>query len=201
MTHLSDAELVDAAEHGRAIAPNPHLETCDRCRSTVDRLAAAMREISAIEVPEPSPLFWDHLSSRMHDAVAAEPSAPRLSGWLTLAPWMQMVAFCAIVIAVASIAWVARSSRVTASAVSMASVSLPAAPSKTAASTDTVASANDPAWAVVSAAADDLSGDGTPSAGFAVRPAAIDTAVQQLTPQEREELRRLLQGELKGSTN
>jgi len=27
--------------------------------------------LRAEEVPEPSPLFWEHLSQRVHDAVAA----------------------------------------------------------------------------------------------------------------------------------
>ena len=31
-------------------------------------------------MPEPSPLFWDHLSSRVHDAVAAE-GQPRAPWW------------------------------------------------------------------------------------------------------------------------
>src|SRR5258706_4751839 len=35
-----------------------------------DEIIAALREV---EVPEPSPMFWDHLSQRVHDAVAAEP--------------------------------------------------------------------------------------------------------------------------------
>ncbi len=39
-----------------------------------------MSVAAEVEVPEPSPLFWDHLSARVGEAVAAE-QAPRRS-WI-----------------------------------------------------------------------------------------------------------------------
>src|SRR5213594_321234 len=40
-------------------------------------IIAALRQV---DVPEPSPLFWDHLSQRVREAVANEP--PPAPGWM-----------------------------------------------------------------------------------------------------------------------
>src|SRR5437762_12868319 len=44
---------------------------------TDDDLLALLRDV---DVPEPSPLFWDHLSQRVREAVANEP--PPAPGWM-----------------------------------------------------------------------------------------------------------------------
>ena len=208
MSHLSDAELVDAAERSLTPARRAHLDSCDRCRAAADRLASLLREAAAVDVPEPSPLFWDHLSTRVHDAVAAEEHSAARGEWTARwAPWMQIVAFCAIVAAFVSAAWVVRTSggatQVAAVASKIDAHAVPAAASLPREAPD----ADDPAWAVLSAAAADLSSEMTPGlnndatapATFAVRPAAVDTAVQQLSPEERRALEALLQSELKRS--
>jgi hypothetical protein len=57
------------------------------------------------------------------------------------------------------------------------------------------------AWAVLTAAAADLHFDEARDAGIDVPSAAVDRAVTQLTRDELSELGRLLQSELKGSSN
>lgn len=208
MTHLSDAELTDAAAHALAPARRAHLETCDRCRAAATGLESTLREVSAVDVPEPSPLFWDHFSARVHDAVAAEPAASRWV-WASLrAPWIQVAGFCVLVIAIVSAAWLVRPAADHTSDITLASATdphpAPATPSALREVADTEA-ANDPAWIVLSAAAADVTPDMSdaqaPSSPLTVRPAAIDTAVQELTPQERQELQRLLQSEMKRSSD
>src|SRR5262245_1608186 len=82
MQHLSGDALVDLVEGLVSEADVPHLASCDRCR---DQLAGlrAMRTLAAekevVDVPEPSPLFWDHFSARVREAVASEPPPP--DGW------------------------------------------------------------------------------------------------------------------------
>ena len=49
-------------------------------------MRALMGVVADVDVPEPSPLFWDHLSSRVKDAVAVE-APPRVTpfdrwGWV-----------------------------------------------------------------------------------------------------------------------
>jgi hypothetical protein len=73
--HLNTEELLDLAEGTRAESSAPHLATCTRCQSRLADLRATMSAILEVEAPEPSPLFWDHFSQRVHDAVAAEPAS------------------------------------------------------------------------------------------------------------------------------
>lgn len=194
MKHLSDAELVEGAE--RALPPGraAHLDSCDRCRAAVDHLAATMREISAVEVPEPSPLFWEHFSTRVHDALTSEEPADARVGLVPT--WARLLAFCVVLMAVATIAWVGLSHHPSAPALTSASNAASASPAL-----EPVEGSDDAAWAVLNAAASALNPNETSATDFSVRPAAVDTAVQQLTPQERTALESLLQNEMKHSSN
>ena len=75
--HLQPDELVDLAEGTQAEASRPHLAACEACRRRLADLKAMMSAAVDVGVPEPSPLFWDHFSNRVHDAVAAEPALLR----------------------------------------------------------------------------------------------------------------------------
>src|SRR5215471_4709679 len=87
MAHLKPARLVDLAEGVEAEQSVPHLAECDTCRRALAELRATMAAIETPRgpgsdvVPEPSPLFWDHLSARVHDAVAEEGRPARVR-WL-----------------------------------------------------------------------------------------------------------------------
>jgi hypothetical protein len=78
--HLNTEELVDIAEGTRPEASLPHLAACEPCRAQLRDLRAMMSAAQEVEVPEPSPLFWDHLSSRVHDAVV-EAGPPPARQW------------------------------------------------------------------------------------------------------------------------
>ena len=69
--HLQPDELVDVAEGTRPESSVPHLASCEVCRLQLADLKATISAAADVEVPEPSPLFWDHLSARVRDAVAA----------------------------------------------------------------------------------------------------------------------------------
>ena len=79
--HLKPEELVDLAEGTRAEASAPHLVGCERCRRELDDLRATLRSMAGEIVPEPSPLFWDHLQARVRVAVAAEGAPSRFPHW------------------------------------------------------------------------------------------------------------------------
>jgi hypothetical protein len=72
MGHLGTEELIDIAEETKPESSAPHLETCASCRQQLDDLRRMMDAASSVTVPEPSPLFWDHLSARVRDAVRTE---------------------------------------------------------------------------------------------------------------------------------
>jgi hypothetical protein len=99
MAHLTSAEFVDLAEGVRDAASAPHLAECDRCRRQLAEVRGMLIAAAASDVPEPSPLFWDHLSARVRGAVAAEPeprSATFLNPW-----WMRAAAAVAVSAAIA----------------------------------------------------------------------------------------------------
>src|SRR5262245_59269938 len=77
MKHLTPSELVDAADGALAADRGTHLNACAACRSQVSDLTATLVATREVGASEPSPLFWEHFSARVRDAVAQESIAPR----------------------------------------------------------------------------------------------------------------------------
>src|SRR5438132_12929430 len=78
--HLTPDDLVDLADGTRPESSAPHLASCATCRAQLNEMRAMMSAVADVDVPEPSPLFWNHFSQRVHEAVAAEDGAARLKG-------------------------------------------------------------------------------------------------------------------------
>jgi len=74
MSHLRPEQLVDLAEGVIAATSMPHLASCDACRRELADMRAMLTAVADPDcaVPEPSPLFWDHLSARVREAVVEE---------------------------------------------------------------------------------------------------------------------------------
>ena len=73
--HLTPEQFVDLAEGTQPESAVPHLAVCDACRTELADLRAMMTvtaDPGVDVVQEPSPLYWNHLSSRVRDAVARE---------------------------------------------------------------------------------------------------------------------------------
>ena len=84
-THLTPEQFVDLAEGTRPESALPHLAECEACRGELADLRAMMSETTAPGldvVPEPSPLFWSHLSSRVRDAVEQEGRPRSWRAWV-----------------------------------------------------------------------------------------------------------------------
>src|SRR5438477_98863 len=79
MRHLHADEFVDIAEGTRAESSSAHLASCEACRSQLADVRAAMAAAAEADVPEPSPMFWHHLSQRVREAVVNEPQ--QAEGW------------------------------------------------------------------------------------------------------------------------
>jgi hypothetical protein len=220
MTHLNDTEFIDVIEEidlneeveTLAVERRRHVESCDECRARVEALRHTLAQALDADVPEPSPLFWDHFGARVSQAVneAGNPARSSFLDWLKPANWRlpkgresslrwaEAGAVSALVVAVGIWALVARLSTPPGNANVVTSVSRPAA---TDATTD-IAEVNDDievdeAWALVRTIADDVSWDETLAAGINARPGSADRALMQLTREERSELIRLLKAEMK----
>lgn len=196
MSHLSHDELLAAAE-GRT-APPGHLAACASCRSEVEALAAVLREVTSVQVPEPSPVFWEHFSARVRERTEEEaagqtPAANQKPGGYTWAWRFAAAAVTAIALLVAGgrlLEWRPSTPAVPARPAAMAQAAAAAA---TPVSADE-APAADEAWGAFDAVASEA--DSTGDAFATTAPGLAEDAVLQLTDEERGELIRLLENEL-----
>ena len=208
MNHLSLSEFVDLAEDTLAPARAAHAETCEACRAQAETVRAALRQTTAFDVPEPSPLFWEHFQSRVREGIAAEPLPRRPAwDWLGSRGLTSLSAALAVVLA-AGIA-VFGGGRLTRieprpgvenGAPQAVHTNDPAAAVSDQATPSVLDQDDSEAWAVLAAAAADLGLEEAHEAGMHVHPGTIDRAVQGMTPEELNELGRLLQSELKHPT-
>jgi len=197
MTHLTDVELVDLLDGTLASSRERHLEVCDSCRATAARLREALARAADVKMPEPSPLFWEHFSARVHEGVRAAETGqpPRGFGWAhgTTVNWALSGALLTLVL-VGGV-WRASAPRPQHSASPTAPASMATVADQDAFDPETLG--HDEAWALVRTVADDVPWDDAAAEGFGVRPGSVEHAMVALTGDERSELVRLLQAETK----
>lgn len=187
MTHLSNDELLAAVEGG---ADNAfHLEACGACRARVNELRQVMQVAAAVGVPEPSPLFWNHFSDRVRDAVAAEPM-PQPAGWRFNYGWAGSVAG-ALAIIVIGVAVTMRSAQpvhpvVPAVAVAMTGENLSPLD-------------DDATWALIGDLTSQIDFDDASEAGLTTKPGSAEQALAQMSQEEQRQVVELLQLELQKS--
>lgn len=183
MTHLTSDELIDALEGLLDASRQQHLASCELCRQQVADLGSVLTEARAVAVPEPSPLFWAHLSQRVRTAIDTEPQAA--GGWREWMRWPVLAPVAGLALVVAALA--VNVPRVEPVA-SVAQVEINTEPADVA--------REDQGFAVVADLVGDMDWDTAMSAGLAVAPGAADRAVLELTASEQQELTRLLKAEL-----
>jgi hypothetical protein len=195
MTHLSRDQMFAFVEdpHTRDLPPERrrHVEECASCQSEAADLRALLTDIRDAPGGAPSPLFWDHFAARVADAIRDEAPEPavRMRAWRfggQTAAWTAIAA--TVFLGSTMVAW-------------RATLHAPAFPA--------IATADDPArgddleddqaWKVVRAAADGLPWEDVQAAGIAARPGSAEGVVMELTADERAELARLLESEMKRS--
>ena len=188
MTHLTSDELVDAMEATLGADRLAHLRTCAVCAGQLAQLRAVLTDVGAVEVPEPSPLFWDRVSDNVRRAIADEAAAPphawRWFNWPVLAP---IGALAALVLALVS-------------AVPQGPdgvVQLQLGVSNLIETSDADPPADGEAhWELMAALIDEMNFDGEEPAAMTEMPGAADEAILQLSSAEQQELVRLLRAEL-----
>ncbi len=193
MRHLDDIEIVDGLDGSLAAERAAHLDVCESCRdrlSSLRQMVAVARPSTENEIPEPSPLFWQHFSRRVHEAVSDIDRPSAWSHWLRPA-FLGWVTAAAVVAIGAALFWNQSDSQRTlpAAAVSM---------------TDPAAAADldwniddDEEWALVRVVADDLQWDDAQEAGLHARPGSAERVALEMSADERQELARLIQFEMK----
>ena len=193
MGHLSRDERLLALDGALDGTRHAHLAGCAACRTDVETLGRVLMRVRAVDVPEPSPLFWDHLAARVGDAIAREPAPVAARGW-----WSPRLAWAAaaVVLTAAGTGYLMRppappSAPVEAHA-APAVVEPPAARPLPPA-IDAEASATGDGWALIAAVAE----DGEPHDElFAPQPGEAELSISSLSPDERVALARELAAEL-----
>jgi hypothetical protein len=182
MSHLSRDERLLALDGALDAGRQAHLSACEACRTEVDGLRGVLARVRAVDVPEPSPLFWDHLAARVGDAIAREPAPAVARGWW--APRLGWAAF-AVVVTAAAAGYLSRPTRVPeAPAVAAHTAATPgeAVPaSGEGLSVDVDAPFADDGWALITAVAEDGGADET----FAPGVGEAELAISSLTADER----------------
>lgn len=155
-----------------------------------EELIEALR---GVDVPEPSPLFWDHLSQRVREAVANEP--PPAPGWTSRFhfAWATGVSG-AIAVTVLAVVVSTHHTRPVGNH-TVAASAIDAAP----ASDSLPTLDEDPSWAVMGDLASQMDFDEAGAAGLIATPGAADRAVSQLSQDEQRAAAELLQEELRNS--
>jgi hypothetical protein len=172
-----------------------HLAACSECQALAADVRSAWDAAAEMSVPEPSPLYWQHLAARVREQVAGETVVPawRATPWreyLGLRNLMPVASALVLVAAVIGTGLLTRHARVdmrgdagTAAALANEAVFEPD---------------DSEVWDALTSAAADAPIDDAHDAAFAVSSSAVDHAVQRMTPEELSELSRLLQTELRG---
>lgn len=98
--HLRHEDFVDAIEQTLDPSRQAHLDGCAECRAAIEELRATLQEAQSVDLPEPSPLFWDHFSNRVREATSLEQMAAQRSWWHP-AQWWRPVGIVASALAAA----------------------------------------------------------------------------------------------------
>jgi hypothetical protein len=184
MTHLSVDDRLALIE-GAGEPRHPHLAACERCASEVAVGRAALGAARAADVPDPSPIFWQHFSARLSRKLDDEPREPterNTAPWRVVVPCAAAVAL--LVMAVAVQRWpVGAPDRATAEV-------------GAAVSGIGQTEADDEGWAVLGSMAGDYDVDTLGDSLGRSLSSGAESVVWQLDEGERAELARLLQAEM-----
>jgi hypothetical protein len=194
-SHLTPDTIIDVAEGRGSPQVVRHATECARCREQVAEVRAALALTAAADVPEPSPLFWDHLAERIGEALATEP-APAQAGWLDgLRLWASVAAATAVVILAVAVAnrWDTPAGQATGGDEAVATAGVGgSAPGDVELASDP----DDGTWALVTALSEELAGDELEFASLEPAAGTAERVLDELTLDEQGELVRLLEAEL-----
>ena len=196
MSHLSRDERLLALDGALNAARQAHLTSCPSCRTDVATLGGVLARVRAVDVPEPSPLFWDHLAARVGDAIAREPAPQPHRGW-----WSPRLAWAAaaVVLAVAGAGYLARPQpqppATVASHASPAVADPGGVPQANVAESPMPVAVADDGWDLIAAVADQAAADEV----FAPQIGQAEWSISALSADERRALAGELAAELKAS--
>lgn len=205
MKHLSPEELVDLAEKPET-GQAAHLDECVKCREQVALLRSVLSEARHVQIPEPSPLFWEHFSARVRKAIAPEATPVARFAW---SGW-QLGAGAAALIALAAVATVRlRAPAAPVATSGSASVAVPAVDTGAKGSSasnsrvvdlDADVADEDASWLLMADLTTQVDVD-APGNDLLIRSDAAEHAIPYLSDEDRRALGEVLQNELGQSSS
>ena len=186
--HLTAAELVDVLEGHADARLAAHVRECNVCSGELAAASVALNDAAQVDLPEPSPLFWDHFSARVSEAIAHEPQAR--------ASWMPAFAFTRFAFAAASLTLVVAAAAGMLLVQSARPSSEPHADAAAIALQHPLDLADDTEWAIVAEVADGMEWDDVAEVGAQPRMDAVESVAATLSDEERAELARLIRHEI-----
>jgi hypothetical protein len=192
MRHLTPEELIDLAEGTRPESSRPHLSTCERCRRELADMRAMRQAAADVEIPEPSPLFWEHFSARVHESISSESAAPQRWSVAGLSSSRRTISLALGAFGAAAIV------AILAVRAAHAPETFPP-PTSVASLNDRIPSGDDPSLDLVADLTADIDWETANEVGFVSHEGAVEKALTQLTDAERVELQRLLEQELRSA--
>jgi hypothetical protein len=199
MRHLSRDQILSAVEgHGEQAA---HLDDCRACRTRVEELRQVLALVATPAtngVPEPSPLFWNHLSERVREAVAAEPAPQPARPYFNIGTAASLAAALAII--VIGVAVTMRTAQPVSSVAPVLVLVPGGLPDIADAGTKLPLSPllnDDATWVVMGELASQLNWEDATEAGLTTGPGAAERAIAQMSDEEQREVVELLQSELR----
>jgi hypothetical protein len=148
-----------------------------------------VQHVDEPNVPEPSPLYWEQFSRRVHDAIQQEQPARQWNWASILAPSAGALVLCAGML----LLWTQTRSTVRLGR----AVAVVEAPGVHLVSDDQRDLEDDVEWGLVRVAADDLEWDTAADAGIHANPGSAERVALEMSAAERQELERLIEAEMK----
>ena len=192
--HLSKDAIVRLAERPEAASGDRHLATCARCRRKVEEIGEVLAFVGRGEVPDPSPLFWDHLSQRIGAAIEQKQPPPREA---RAAEWTR-VGWKMPVLATVSAALIAVAVFLRMPEPAQTEVGLPGQAIVTDSPQITTGDALAGEWEFVETVASYIDNGSEEVLGDQLAHRRADQLVDGLSPEEQTELARLVQAEMVG---
>jgi hypothetical protein len=188
MTHLTPEQFVDAVEGTLTAAGQWHLRDCATCAGQVSQMRAMLGEVAGVETPEPSPIFWDRFSARVHEAIAEETRPARRARWFEWPVLVPLGAMALLLVALG--AGIARQpvAPLENSTAGSEAVTLPIS--------DDLAALGESEWVLVAQIVGPVDLENAGEAGIIVKPGDVEQAALRLTTEQQHELVRLVQAEI-----
>jgi hypothetical protein len=194
MIHLTPEQLLDVAEKARPQTEFPHLASCPSCERQVAELRDMLAAAAGVDMLEPSPLFWDHLSARVREAVATEEIGGAPDWWARWAAWRVAATAAAVAALVLIVAGTLGRDDAPAGPRDPVPAIVDSSPTD-----ELVPFEDDPALTLLADLSADLDWDAASEAGLVPSYGTVDRVVLALEPEERLALQRILEEALSPS--